>query len=708
MSDTLLASAFERYCLVSKQLRRKTGNVPGPLESRRRLGKRQIGGGLNVVQSAPSLPAWALANTSDLSKWHWEPATPAAVRDEKLEQARLTEAALPAWLREWTPPDFEEPTLQPAGIHNATDQAAHSILEELDSFRSSVLADLYADAGPRLTEICQRLEMQLSLGQAADKELGSALRDVLEALGAQPKPVADISGPSVTLYSAVINGIKASRVSKPSDFSPSFWGNLLVPMAKLPANDDLCNIFELFMGTLPTQYYNPLSNKILSVLETFYSSWSGTDGWDPVMVTSCLETATESHRRCQNLVAEANDCVASNPALAKSLLQQANEAHQACYNAIYSATNAISSHRRQVQAVSRALSQMDRTRKFFTLANRRLLSRTLLSPEASHRLRYNWLSVLAQLPRTNQDFMLEAHRTLFSESMMDLPLTDADICQLLIDHWKSRGRLTDPQRFGLAFESLCMGRESASIAALAYTVFREETGRRWLIDGLCEFLKPLGWLAGLPGSFQKLGELEQLPVRLLERVAAASDDHLVAIDLHRAYVGHLSRPDASDWDPRTWSKYLDAIFIDPNVSPARIWKILGIEFSEDSVRRCEPRPRKQRCSHGKYIAPIVADLAVRFAYADHIRNRVAFRHVSQCVVFLEAYTKEVPVVVLQALYHVVSRDLAEGRPGKTARLQYFLRIVERQYGGREAKECALLLQQWRHLMLRMNQAAAIR
>lgn len=703
--DSLLASAFDRYCLVSKQLRRKTGNVPGPLESRRRLGKRQIGG-LNFVQSTPSLPAWALPNAVDLSKWKWEPPTPHSARSEKLRNGRLAEDALPAWLREWTPTDLEEPAPQPTRSHNATPQAPRSILDDLDSFRTLVLADPAADVYPELNELCQRLEKQLCLGQVASKALGNTLRDVLEALDARSRLGGDISGPSVTIYSAVINGITSSSVWTPANFGRIVWGSLLAHLAKLPVNDDLCKLFELVMDTVHPHHHRALSKEVLSVFNSFYSAWSGTDGCDHPSVASYLQAATEAEERCQCIIGAAG-YIASDLEIAKSLLRQGNEACQTCDNALNSAANAISSRQRQVQAVSKAFSRLKQNRQLIAAANQLVLSQSPRSPETYHQLRYNWLSALAQSPRVSQDVLLEAHKTVFGEPTAHLALTGTEICQLLIDHWVSLGRLTHPEKFGLVFESLRIGQDSASIAALAYTVFREEKGRSWLIEGMCGFLKAVGRLEELPGSFDYLEEAERLPVRLLERVATASDDHLVAMELHGAYVDRFERPDEADWDPRTWWKYLDAIFMDPAVSPSRLWKLLGIEFYEDMVKPEEPWQRKQRCSHGTESAAIVANLAVRFAYADHLENRVAYRHVSQCVLFLERYIGKVPPTVLQALYHVVSRDLAEGLPGRTTRLQWFLDVIERQCGEQISGECALLLQHWRHLVLRMNQIAAL-
>lgn len=70
----LIASAPEFPHLASfvQTTRRTVGSVPGPLEARRRLGKRNLGD-LNALQCPPTPPPWAFPYPVDLSQWKWEP-----------------------------------------------------------------------------------------------------------------------------------------------------------------------------------------------------------------------------------------------------------------------------------------------------------------------------------------------------------------------------------------------------------------------------------------------------------------------------------------------------------------------------------------------------------------------------------------------------------------------------------------------------------
>ena len=702
VTDKLLASAFERYCLVSS---RKASNVPGPLESRRRLGKRQIGD-LNVAHSTPSLPPWAIQNSPDLSQWNWEPPTPLTARQNEASRAAVSERLLPSWLTEWTPTTPEETTEPPSRAFCSEETQATSVLEELGLFAKSLLNSPVDSVDQRFKDICRRFETDLSLGQIPNEGLLHAVENVLEAIAVRSEHLPKTSKLVPTLYSAITTGIANSRVLRPSDLGLSFWSALLTGIIKLPASGELCDVFGLVMGALPIEYHGSLSKEILHVLETVLRSWVRPDEWDPSAAASHFRAATESYQLCQDLLTDAAASLTRDVKLASTVYQRAREAHQQCHDVLDLAAESMSAQARQTRVLSRALSRMDPKRPALVAANR--LAHSLssqLPPHAQRQLRYNWLSALAQSPLISQKILVE----MCGSFLVDQPpvrsaLTHVEACQLLISHWRSRGRLTHPQRFESLFKNLGRGSQNASLAALAYAVFLEEKERKWLIDSLCRFSRATGRLHDLPESFASLSETrDQIPVQLFERVATAVDNHQVAVRLREAYIMHFSGSEEQlHWDPNVWRKYLDDIFKDPAISPAKMWEILGIEFYEDmsranrSVRR---RAGRAYGRHGRRSAQIAADLALRFAYADHhLGDRVAYRHVSQCVRFLEKHTGNVPPRVLQALYHVVSRDLAQGRPGRTARLLWFLRVVKRNSTSDQVpEECAQLLQQWRRL-----------
>jgi hypothetical protein len=308
------------------------------------------------------------------------------------------------------------------------------------------------------------------------------------------------------------------------------------------------------------------------------------------------------------------------------------------------------------------------------------------------------------MPHVNQDYLFMVSAQLFTESDPTLSFTDLEICHLLIHQWKSRGYLSRPTKLLEVFESLVDSNEGGRLClaslALAVRMSQEKnrTGRNGDSHGifvsLLKFLQRLGRSRELVDSLKALSKVRKLPPRLPEEIARASYDHVLALMMHDVYVSCLRGPGGPEWSPETWKKYADQIIMDPAINPAKIWAALEIEM-HDSRRKVGASNQRLKWSLVSRKAAVVESLAQRFADAAHLRPRVALRHVSQCVSYLEAHKRALTPDVVKALYRVVTADLAEGRPGRTERLRWLLRVVKRYYGYDVMVKCGLTLSRWR-------------
>ncbi|KAK3356155.1 hypothetical protein B0H65DRAFT_69715 [Neurospora tetraspora] len=82
------AAEFPHLASFVQTTRRTVGSVPGPLEARRRLGKRNLGD-LNALQCPPTPPPWAFPYPVDLSQWKWEPPSSASAQHVAFDNADL-------------------------------------------------------------------------------------------------------------------------------------------------------------------------------------------------------------------------------------------------------------------------------------------------------------------------------------------------------------------------------------------------------------------------------------------------------------------------------------------------------------------------------------------------------------------------------------------------------------------------------------------
>jgi hypothetical protein len=94
-------------------------------------------------------------------------------------------------------------------------------------------------------------------------------------------------------------------------------------------------------------------------------------------------------------------------------------------------------------------------------------------------------------------------------------------------------------------------------------------------------------------------------------------------------------------------------------------------------------------------AAVVEKASKAFMTAPHLSNRAAVRHVSRSFAFINAVRGKVPDFILQDMYRLVTQDMWDEKPGRTKRLLWFLRLVERRHGLEFAWSCRLALRQWR-------------
>ncbi|KAH8884453.1 hypothetical protein GQ53DRAFT_661699 [Thozetella sp. PMI_491] len=693
ISDGQLAAAFERYCCISRQVRRKASNVPGPLESRRRLGRRQIAA-LNAIHNTQSLPLWALSNTADLTRWQWQAPSSASEREERQSHQTQTNFSSEPWVtwpssvRQWVCETMRlgnasqpAPTAvaetsgqQPQPAQSLTKLAetginSASLEEDIARFRAlptNTNMDLVVSDFHQLVD---QFRQSLYLGHITEKDLPSLAGQLWKAFDARWAGCPSAGSLGLSLHAAILSGITSSPTLNLAAVEASLWNSLLVQISKLPANDELSRLFERIMHSIPETRLALISDGILSVLRTFFSSWT---------------SATNAYADLAHTLRLIEETISMDT---------------------------------QIQAIASALRHVSQLEhgELVEEALRLLPTPDPADLERSHQVRYAWLSVMAHMPLVQQEFMLD-----IGTRLGDIPgaqeLDIMEICSLALSQWNSRGYLLPESMPDLAphlYQVVWFGKESTVLASLFSVIFDLfPPNYRGLFVSLFLLLKGLGPSHDVVDSFRALASSlpassspptsssDGVRVSLLQEVALAAKDHNIAMSIHRLYKYHLYTPGGPEWDPAVFRGYVRTMVLDPNLPPAAIWESLDIDMHEPGPHSASKFPRSVMTRHrgdfGEQRAKIIQELALGFSLAPHLRNRVALRHVSQCIHFLTAYDGKVPVSALKAIYQVVSRDLAKGRPGRTTRLQWFMSLISQHMGAEEAERCGLLLERWRH------------
>lgn len=504
--------------------------MPGPLESRRRLGKRSIGG-LNALQNPSGLPDWSLP-VLDLSRWSWEPPTPLSLRQEKLQETEQPPGwpsiPLPRWLAEWVQPADEEIDITTAGSVVGEDKAtvlrSKNSVGLLDEFQSFVHSGPLEHVTRACHALCRRLESDRILfsGQEEDKdEVLDSLDTLWVALHAR---FGGSSNDAMSIVAQVYSSLLASGSRTPATLDGNISQRLLAQLARIPASDALCQILELFVRAVAPTALRDMESTLLDVLNKFFLLWS---------------REMPSHTQI-DLLAGALSVIEQSAA--KPLLRQAQLA---------------------------------------------LLAQDPV--ETACHARYAWLSILARTSVFKFTEFTKALSALLGKPTMAATISSRDICELLLDNWTSNRRLQHPQRVRDTYQRLTSYDDSLSSGALAYAIYTCDKHWEAKIVQMRTCLKMVGHLAEFSTSFKRLSRLlaqqdQRLPPRLLRRLVPLCKDHRAALQLHDLYAKlPTSSRERQPRDSAVWENYLLAAVSDSSTHAAEVCKLLKLCKKNDQT-----------------------------------------------------------------------------------------------------------------------------
>ncbi|KAK4105515.1 hypothetical protein N658DRAFT_122678 [Parathielavia hyrcaniae] len=672
ITDGLLASAFDRYCRVSATWNRKASNVPGPLEGQRRLGRRRMADA-STWYCPPTPPSWAFLTPPDLSRWTWKPPSLAqeqtGLRGDDTGPAELL-SLLPQWLRESEHQDAGEPSLvlTSAGLADASPLPAATTPADphaavMDGFRGAAThADDDAFAS-HTNKLCSKLRQRIILGDISPNDILVLAFEVWNTLESRLHGSQRGQRLSLSFCRAILSGLTSSKVFSPGMMDTQFWNTLLGQLSRLPPDDALCNFFVKVLRAMPMDCRPHVSEGILSVLTCFFSAWN-------------RSSSAPEGREIRRL-------------LDMGILGELYEKQQKL--------SALPASLRQARAISEALhcGTPEETKSLVSAAHR-LVFNEAASAEGGRMLRYSWLYALADMPHVNEDFLFDAAASLSGPSFMP-PLSVVEVSSLLLTQWASRGYLRSPGDVYRFYRRRRGRRDDAALASLFLALFasgKNET-RKGLYRSAWKFLGKLDKTDYVIRSLAFDSHTGKLPVRMLEDLACTSDDHYTAIRLHDLWSRYIKTQDQPQWYPGVFDKYAEAIVRDPRIPAKTIWRVLDIGKLESQQGTLGSKMRRHRGAFGQRRAAVVAKMSGAFMDAPHLSIRAAVRHVSRSLAFLKAVRGKVPDAILQDLYRLVTRDLWEEKPGRTQRLLWFLRILERRHGLEFAWSCRLALRRWR-------------
>lgn len=738
MTDDVLSRAFRRYLDVSKVSRRAVSSAPGPMYHRKRFGRRNLAD-LNSYQSLGSLPAWALPNTPDLSNWQWQPPKPdfwLASPPPPPPQPRSQEVRT---FRRPLAIQFE------AGNKSLAWSGLRRELRDLHSEHFRTAAAYRAGFkrwNQRFADLISRGDIS---GPATAELFMAALRHIQIACRIFPES----QGLFGDHISAVAEGILSAQ-EKDASFcipSPKFWELFSQRLEHLEITPSNTKYFTLAMQNTHSRHGRRALELAYSHLERYFVLWRGADvhghpnNWPAAEISELSRLAHMWSGRVKNLLSETRSCLdRGHIQMARINLTRAKKCAKKMEGFVLKEAALMSDDWQLAEALAGALAQKDpKQHKVLFRQATTLVGKS----EGWSRAQYNWLQVLARLPKI---------RTPQFKRLLDLApargqaaLSHTELCNLLLLHWSSQGLLRNSSETRRRWMEMQGEKSDQALAALALAVNGTTTPKQctaifwnlWDImqirAGKKTLLRQLAWLS----------KRQECSPGFWQRLAWTSNDSRIALLIHHTMTRKMDKNGKlhSFWWP-FWSKYVSKLsrqwkwppvdpilisnhFIGPSLQESRAQpavdsQIQGLEqdyrqrlqaveqeTSDEQLAsyRLETSDHKdkERDSQLQRVRTVLELLR----HSRQITDRQALHYVTIFTSVLANKQGFLSARDLATLTSVVMRTLNQGKMGSLQRLRWYLQVIHRHLGKEACVKVGMILKgrrqaNWRLWQMRLS------
>lgn len=684
-TDTLLALAFERYCAASPAARRHVSFAPGPLESRRRLGRRHMTE-LYSFQAHASLPPWAFDMPADLGKWNWFPATPQKPSAKESILERSEEDASQSWPSHLLDqfPRGVETSVSGDREANGLSPAEDDVESDMHWLMERIRWKDRGDIEPYVDMFIDSLKAHAKNGNLLPRHIHEITVTLVALLAVKHGNKKGSPHGLAPLLGAICEVTGSVKAAEHSEFDPSFWSLFLNQLQLLKGEPVACDIFAEFMSLIPAQHIRHVRDAVGAVLLSVSDNLRGPR-------------------------------VAPSPALEET--GDAPTEHEPYkHPELWPEVITDMPFQRQAIPIAQGLNSFEtelETSDLMGFVEAALDSAASRGKRIRHKVYVFWLSVLARLPLARQEslFRVMTKGTTRYTRIRSNTLSDAEVTQLLALHWTSRGYLQHP---GQLLRTLSPDAQTPMLLQLVLAI-RDNIPKSHCLAffaSLCQCLKSIRRLNSLVDAFEVLCmESDQLDARLFAFLGPACDDYASMIRLRRLATVHSGKFSKSArktfnefWDWRVWAKKTKELSRDPSVGPLELRELLSVDPQWQWKRKHQPLPDESSMIGGlsKHTVALLEqsarDIVTHFAARPprgRTLERTALYLVTTRIRYLKAYGVGVTDPILKTLTQLLILDLVNHRPGRTSRFKWLMRLVAENKGYEEAEAVGRELAMWR-------------
>jgi hypothetical protein len=705
VSDELLRNAFQRF-IVSRTGRRHGSFVPGPLESRRRLGKRRI---THLTDHTPASasnigPLWGLFGEVDNTQWQWEAPTTQKSRG-------ASDATLPAWLADWTtlpkaapPLSMEESTSKPI-------EEINSVEEDIFNFRKTLqTASLH-----QMIEICDdfnaRFKQSLRLGLVSESEIRNALETVSHDLClAFSKSGLTDTRCLLSFYQAFWEGLVTCKVFQPVDLDAEIMGQFLFRLGKLPICMDIQALIHDVIRTVSVTQLSRMYKSLVYLVPAWAQTWLHeqlpSDTGHSIIATrgALLNSSIKLDRLVQLLQRKDNR-------LDLSKIQEAfGEAKESIDNVlenIVQAEKVLMPSRVSIDTLACVLGHLpqDLLSRVLHSCTHRIISihKRMESPSAG--LCQNWVSLVAKIPELSDQVFVGILKRMEEYKEAAQYTISADV---LLSRWVCQGYIKQGALIRVTAELCASDPHAPDLGSLLFAIHIHRDGQSFpRLKDVSKLLHALGRHREIYRILTRMKNLGiTLPGSSIGPIIAIMSkyDVKLAYRLYKLFYSGL-RASGEVLHLKLIPNFVVSMVGLRHPWPPRIWGMLDIPFYE----QLQPSERSKISKRPLPPAEIelMTKLAIAFAQADTLPRRVAFRNVLQCLHHLRQHNAPVSSQVTRAISHAgFTRKILAGQWISKELLSWALSLIEVAEGTEVAMVAEKAVTYWNERLEAEQQSVA--
>ncbi len=697
--------------------------MPGPMEARRRLGKRKMGCMSNYTPTQGFAPAslWGLFGQVDNTRWRWEAPTPRGA--EKEAPAPKAPSLLGSLITRFT---SSQKAFQEAA-QEATKEAAEGNSDVAEIFEQSthcnanstsirkethILLKSIQEAGPKEKEIiCQKyielLKRSLELGLVSGEDLEAALFSVTHGFrGRRPvsfKQREHDDSICFSFYTNIWEGITSCKVVKPTDFDGAVMNRLMLCLSELSLTNSVRSFATRVIRHLSAaQLLKMESGLKILIIDVWLKDWL------PGRVDLLNPYFSEAQNILQNIENSLEQVKQSTEEITRSSFGGGSDC------AIANASMIIQDIRGDMAAATEAIATIEENFRFIHLEISALVETLKPLPHVlvesistiivkdsctsgtfEEALHFYWLVVVSQLPNISlQTFLAAWQRTysnrFFPQRVMGL---------ILFNYWTSQRIIHDPIPIRSTYNAT-----KGELGELLYAVGSHQENLSQTTQWLFDFLDEISAERLVLPTIQKLRSRGIYPPMAIMGPLfrkMSSYDPKIALQVYRHY-----RSDVHGYypDPAKCPELFISMIYDNRICNKMIWKALEIYTYANM-----PKGKKYRFSR-RVLSPgtirLITNMATAFAESPAQTRSSAFRNVMNCLHHLRRHNAPITPQLSRAIVKAgIARNMADGLWVSPKRLEWILYMVEQVEGQQIRDEVEAITVAWD---LRLQQGRASR